>query len=530
MGGEKFDSPQPESFLFGDNSDLNFLGSKPVPFPYPPPQANEPTKTLKSLVNIRRDSLHFKKVEDTSGGGGGGCDGCSPPKKYNVEFTFDCDVRVAVTIYYLCSEEVTPTGLVLTARDPSLVSPTFQYRRGASQLFSQPQYVFSPEAHEAELSYQPGSEVIPVGIHCVAEEGEEPRQSHLTIAVIERQSDGHFALKAIKQKLYVDGLCYLLQEIYGIENKVGEPQYCGDEDEVEDTGAECVVCMSDMRDTLILPCRHLCLCNACADSLRYQANNCPICRAPFRALLQIRALAKSGHSATHPALAAEAQTEGVPPGYELVNLVEALNGPVTVQHQAVTLTSETQQESEAGRAKKKNRRRGSKDKERRVSATAVAPPAPPPVEEPLSLVSPSPQLTLSSSQRKESITIDIDSGETSSDPLHLVQQELEKQDQDQEPEATTEDELLEKVNLTETNETRIIRRDEDEEDEEEEEGEEDESCSVSLGGSRKQIQSLPPTPSLPRSSNSTRSSSHQSEESVSSSKHLLSSSNSPKVE
>ena len=63
MGGEKFDSPQPESFLFGDNSDLNFLGSKPVPFPYPPPQANEPTKTLKSLVNIRRDSLHFTKVK-----------------------------------------------------------------------------------------------------------------------------------------------------------------------------------------------------------------------------------------------------------------------------------------------------------------------------------------------------------------------------------------------------------------------------------------------------------------------------------
>lgn len=47
-----------------------------------------------------------------------------------------------------------------------------------------------------------------------------------------------------------------------------------------------------MRDTLILPCRHLCLCQACADSLRYQANNCPICRSPFRALLQIKAMHK----------------------------------------------------------------------------------------------------------------------------------------------------------------------------------------------------------------------------------------------
>ena len=47
MGGEKFDTPAPEAFLFGENTDLNFLGTKPAPFPYPPPQASEPTKTLK---------------------------------------------------------------------------------------------------------------------------------------------------------------------------------------------------------------------------------------------------------------------------------------------------------------------------------------------------------------------------------------------------------------------------------------------------------------------------------------------------
>ena len=66
---------------------------------------------------------------------------------------------------------------------------------------------------------------------------------------------------------------------------------CDPEDD-DEGGGECVICMSEPRDTLILPCRHLCLCQLCADSLRYQANNCPICRAPFRALLQIRALRK----------------------------------------------------------------------------------------------------------------------------------------------------------------------------------------------------------------------------------------------
>lgn len=30
MGGEKFDTPQPEGYLFGENMDLNFLGNRPV--------------------------------------------------------------------------------------------------------------------------------------------------------------------------------------------------------------------------------------------------------------------------------------------------------------------------------------------------------------------------------------------------------------------------------------------------------------------------------------------------------------------
>ena len=92
--------------------------------------------------------------------------------------------------------------------------------------------------------------------------------------------------------------------------------------------------MSETRDTLILPCRHLCLCYSCADSLRYQANCCPICRAPFRALLQIRAVQKGVnnhalHQNTPTSTAGEplACEHQVPPGFVPVSLIEALNGP-----------------------------------------------------------------------------------------------------------------------------------------------------------------------------------------------------------
>ncbi|CAH0382842.1 unnamed protein product [Bemisia tabaci] len=312
MGGERFDTPEPEAYLFGENADLNFLGSRPTPFPYPPPQASEPTKTLKSLVNIRKESLKFVRPPDEKNGSNG----------YNIEFTFDCDARCSITIHYFATEEYLTSGMAYVPRDPNLSSEPIQFKRGAGQTYVNTQHVFDPSKFSnEELLYSPEKEVIPVAIHCIVDEGpEEVRQSHTTIAVVEHHSDGTYVLKALKQKLFVDGLCYLLQEIYGIENKNNELAKMSSQDEPEDGGCECVICMCDVRDTLILPCRHLCLCNACADSLRYQANNCPICRSPFRALLQIRALQKSSsHSST--------ENDNIPPGYEAVSLIEALNGP-----------------------------------------------------------------------------------------------------------------------------------------------------------------------------------------------------------
>lgn len=333
MGGERFDTPQPEAYLFGENADLNFLGNRPTPFPYPAPQANEPTKTLKSLVNIRKESLRFLRVTDETEAEklaklGAGDQPDTISTKYNIEFTFDSDVRCAITIYYFCTEEVTANGIVYSPRDPTMNSETYQYKKGANQQFSQISHVFDPSFYtEDELNYNMDKEIMPIVIQCVAEEGEDPKQSHITMAVVEKNSDATYTLKPLKQKQFVDGLCYLLQEIYGIENKNAE--YCknANDDEIEDNGSECVICMCDIRDTLILPCRHLCLCNSCADSLRYQANNCPICRAPFRALLQIRALRKSTNLPPTSANTNSHTQDSIPQGYEAVSLIEALNGP-----------------------------------------------------------------------------------------------------------------------------------------------------------------------------------------------------------
>ncbi|RLN31488.1 hypothetical protein BBJ28_00025769, partial [Nothophytophthora sp. Chile5] len=57
-------------------------------------------------------------------------------------------------------------------------------------------------------------------------------------------------------------------------------------------GAECIICLSEPRNTTVLPCRHMCLCSACAETLRKSSSTCPICRTQVEALLQIRVEAK----------------------------------------------------------------------------------------------------------------------------------------------------------------------------------------------------------------------------------------------
>ena len=110
-------------------------------------------------------------------------------------------------------------------------------------------------------------------------------QSQTTYATLVRDGDNH-TVTVVKQKIWVNGTSYELQDIYGIEASLHET----DENQAEDDAMskECVICLAAPRDTTVLPCRHMCMCASCAMVLRYRTTACPICRCTIDSLLQIK--------------------------------------------------------------------------------------------------------------------------------------------------------------------------------------------------------------------------------------------------
>lgn len=247
------------------------------------------TKTIRNDVNLKKSSLVLLPVEEGS-------------SRYAVEFTFDAAARCYVSIFLNVAE--VPSNRCSLHPSKNLCGRRISFGKGLRQKFSlDPEYAIDVSSALEDAEAKPSSNSqdfhnIVIRLETVQSEGEEgheiddlppgspfPRwvQSQTTYANIVKQDDGHYALRVKKQKIWVQGTSYELQEIYGMEPVMGEA--VGD---TEDAGQECVICLSEPRDTTVLPCRHMCMCNKCARMLREKSNNCPICRKPVESLLEIK--------------------------------------------------------------------------------------------------------------------------------------------------------------------------------------------------------------------------------------------------
>ncbi|KAI3447596.1 hypothetical protein Pfo_004261 [Paulownia fortunei] len=248
----------------------------PMMQPPPPPYVeHQKAVTIRNDVNLKKETLRIEPDEGN-------------PGKYLVAFTFDATVAGSITIIFFAKEV---EYCCLTPMKESLHPPiTVHFQQGLAQKFKQPSGtgIDLSMFEDGELLKDGDMDIYPLAVKAEASPDNQSgnsdsgsTNSQITQAVFEKDK-GEYQVRVVKQILWVSGMRYELQEIYGIGNSV-EGEFDGN-----DPGKECVICLSEPRDTTVLPCRHMCMCSECAKVLRFQTNRCPICRQPVERLLEIK--------------------------------------------------------------------------------------------------------------------------------------------------------------------------------------------------------------------------------------------------
>ncbi|XP_057956797.1 probable E3 ubiquitin-protein ligase LUL4 [Malania oleifera] len=275
---------RPNFPLYYANQSSGWPAPAVIPAPPPPPYVeHQNAKKVRNDVNVHKDTLRIEVDEQN-------------PDHHLVSFVFDAIYDGSITIFYFAKEE--PNCKFIPLYPEAFMPVRIPFHMGLGQKFRQPPGTGIDlgffELDDLSKS-SPGEDVFPLVISAETCPPSHPSDEHLsesipgasphlqiTQAVLEKNNGDPFQVRVIRQILWVDGVRYELREIFGIGNSAAE----GFND--SDTGKDCVICMTEPKDTAVLPCRHMCMCGECAKALRLQSNNCPICRQPIEELIEIK--------------------------------------------------------------------------------------------------------------------------------------------------------------------------------------------------------------------------------------------------
>ncbi|GJQ12131.1 hypothetical protein GpartN1_g3922.t1 [Galdieria partita] len=241
-------------------------------------------KAKPTTLNLRKETLKVKPFSDD-------------PSLLLLEFIFDATVAGYITVYYFAKQVSALEFTHFEGKYEKYPGKT-SFQPGNHQFYRQKptKGLHIRNSWKEELFYD-GGNYFPIVI--VLESQQEcfnpspvvpPSSKHtrkgtslttngtaqLTFCTLIRNPDNSMSIKCLKQHIVVNGDLYQLEDIFGLE---------GDNSK---SSQLCLVCMLDTINTLLLPCRHFCLCIECAESIRVRSSCCPLCRHPIVQILQIQ--------------------------------------------------------------------------------------------------------------------------------------------------------------------------------------------------------------------------------------------------
>lgn len=129
-----------------------------------------------------------------------------------------------------------------------------------------------------------------------ANEGEEVVVEHTEHTAVDLAEKPR--RRVVSQIVTAGGNAYVVENLFGAEGdnpNAGEGEVMVGSTIVPHEGEEdedglCVICLTNPKDTAVMPCRHMCMCKECGEQLLRHKPVCPVCRAPISTLLHMPTL------------------------------------------------------------------------------------------------------------------------------------------------------------------------------------------------------------------------------------------------
>lgn len=230
------------------------------------------TPVIKNHNNLRKDTLKLRRIEE---------DG----DVYSLNFVFSASYDCVITIYlwsteYRSSDRQGPPIYFYTPDYVPEKPVSYKFSKGIKQQFPLDEFKidFSKFKDEDLTSYKE-DEYYPIVVTIetdyppAAEGMKSKRQAQITYGHFNHTQNGNYEFVFNKQCFLFRNKLFKMEDIYGHEKQEeeGNPEY-------DDSQKECVICYSNIKDTIVYPCKHICLCSQCTQIVRMQNSKCPICR------------------------------------------------------------------------------------------------------------------------------------------------------------------------------------------------------------------------------------------------------------
>jgi hypothetical protein len=233
---------------------------------------------VRVAANVRKDSVQLARA---------------PDGRLCVEFEFDAECAGMVEVH-LVAERLSAGAW--SSRVASEACERAAFSPGKAQRHRSAAMLDLSALPADKLLYHKGSKTVPLVVVLRRDEGrhEDPPQQRLAdlqcvLLTLTRKEElagasasAGWGVAEFQRAIALGSTLFVVKELYGTSAGDG-----AEEDDGASGAKECVVCLSEARNTTILPCMHMCLCIDCAKRLRTSDAKCPLCRSHIKEFWQL---------------------------------------------------------------------------------------------------------------------------------------------------------------------------------------------------------------------------------------------------